>query len=133
MTGYDRRNYGVFMSDNFNEIEFNQMDALPQKKSSSPGFQAPVDAGLLQVRFDRLLKVTEALWSLVLEISDLTEEDLMRKVHEINQQERAQEKEGETKVAVMKCRQCGKVVSRKLCKCQYCGADYVGQTAFETI
>jgi len=121
------------MSDRFDGVEFDAMENVPKNKNLSPGFQAPVDMGLLQIRFDRLLKVTEALWSLVLEISDLSEENLMQKVQELNMQERAQEAEGETKVLVLTCKKCGKVVSRKLCRCQYCGEDYVGQTAFETI
>ncbi len=115
------------------DFEFNQMSGSSHKNTSSQKFQAPVDPGLLQVRFDRLLKVTEALWSLVLEISDLTEEDLMQKVQELQIEEKRLQESGDVKVSVMHCRNCGKVISRKLCKCQYCGEEYLGKTAFETI
>ena len=115
------------------EVDFNTFSGSPKKESRPSSFQAPGDAAFLQMRFERLLKVTEALWSLVVEISDLSEEDLMKKVQQLKIDKQFTSQQQDMNVSVVHCQSCGKVVSRKLFRCQYCGEEYVGKTAFETI
>lgn len=81
-----------------------------------------VESQLEMMRFDieRLLMVTEALWGILREKHGLTDEDLTRRIHEIDLRDGkldgrvAPEPPG-------RCPRCDRVLERKRPYCLYCG------------
>ena len=82
-----------------------------------------------QERVDKLLLVCTALWELLKERTDLTEEDLLEKVVQIDAQDG--EVDGEVTRRPRPCVKCGRPMSPSHSRCLYCGAVVAGQGAFE--
>ena len=84
----------------------------------------------LRDRLDRLVLASMALWELLRERTDLTEEDLLKKVQEIDL--RDGQADGRVTRPPRKCPKCGRVVSRRHARCLYCGAANLGHEAFDS-
>jgi len=80
-------------------------------------------------RLDQLTLVCMALWSLLREKTNLTEEDLMERVKQIDLADGSED--GKLRVQVAKCADCGRVLSQRHRRCMYCGADKLNPTAFD--
>ena len=83
----------------------------------------------LEDRLDRLTLACMAMWSLLREKTGLTEEDLMERVNQIDLADGKED--GRLKLGVLKCAQCGRVMSQRHTRCLYCGADKLDATAFD--
>jgi len=83
----------------------------------------------LRNRLDRLTLACVALWELLQQCSDLTEEDLMAKVKEVDLRDGAAD--GKIASKVSQCRKCGRVMSVRHQKCLYCGAAKLDAKAFD--
>ena len=80
-------------------------------------------------RLDKLLLVNMAMWELLKDRTELTEEDLMAKVQEVDLRDgRA---DGKVSKTVSKCPQCGRTMSPRHKKCLYCGASKLNVEAFD--
>ncbi len=82
-------------------------------------------------RLDKLSLVCLSMWSLLLEHTDLREEDLMRRVREIDLQDGVAD--GKVTKQIQKCGKCGRTMSPKHNKCLYCGAEDLKLSAFDEI
>jgi hypothetical protein len=82
-------------------------------------------------RLDKLSLVCLSMWSLLLEHTDLSEEDLMRRVREIDLQDGVAD--GKVTKQIQKCGKCGRTMSPKHNKCLYCGAEDLKLSAFDEI
>lgn len=80
-------------------------------------------------RLDRLALVCAAMWSILQEQADLTEEDLLARVREIDL--RDGQADGKISPQIVRCRQCDRVMSPRHQRCLYCGAEKLEQTAFD--
>lgn len=80
-------------------------------------------------RLDKLTLVNMAVWSLVREQLELTEEQLAERVREIDLADGVED--GKVTSQVAKCPQCGRVMSPRHKKCIYCGAAKLNITAFD--
>jgi len=80
-------------------------------------------------RLDKLTLVNMAVWSLVREQLELTEEQLAERVREIDLADGVED--GKVTPQVAKCPQCGRVMSPRHKKCIYCGAAKLNITAFD--
>ena len=80
-------------------------------------------------RLDKLTLVNMAVWSLVSEQLELTEEDLVERVREIDLADGVED--GKVTPTVAKCPKCGRVMSPRHKKCLYCGAAKLNITAFD--
>jgi len=83
----------------------------------------------LEDRLDKLLLVCMAMWSLLQERAELTEEELLEKVKEIDLRDGVPDGKITTKVA--KCPKCKRVMSPRHGRCLYCGAHKLNVTAFD--
>ena len=80
-------------------------------------------------RLDKLTLVNMAVWSLVRERLELTEEQLAERVREIDLADGVED--GKVTSQVAKCPKCGRVMSPRHKKCFYCGAAKLTITAFD--
>ncbi|OGV73214.1 MAG: hypothetical protein A3K19_30470 [Lentisphaerae bacterium RIFOXYB12_FULL_65_16] len=83
----------------------------------------------LELTVERLLLINQALWETIAKHQELTEEDLLEKVNEIDL--RDGKLDGKLKrSAFRKCKQCGRSLHRRHSKCIFCGAPYAEDKAF---
>ncbi len=84
----------------------------------------------LEDRLDRLTLICQALWELLKERGELTEEDLAVKIREVDLRDgRA---DGKISKQIKRCGKCDRVMSPRHQKCMYCGAVNLQITPFET-
>ena len=81
--------------------------------------------------FDRLTLICRAMWELMREQTNLTEEDLLKKVKEIDLLDGVLD--AKLKNPPKKCSQCGRTVSKRHMRCIYCGTEALADTAFDSI
>lgn len=82
-------------------------------------------------RLDKLTLINMALWSLLSEKLQLTEEDLMERVKTIDLMDG--EADGKLKRQLLKCGSCNRIMSPRHSKCIYCGAERASLTAFDDV
>lgn len=87
-----------------------------------------VDA--LAERFDRLALITEALWSLLKERSDMTDEELLEHVRAVDLSDGVLD--GKIRRGASPCSGCGRMLSKRNVRCLYCGVE-VAQGPFEAL
>ena len=85
----------------------------------------------LEERVNRLTLINMALWSLLKEITNLTEEDLVKRVEEIDLQDGYID--GRTRPKIASCDQCGQTLSQKHQRCLHCGWEPQVQGAFDKV
>ncbi|MGC9328899.1 MAG: hypothetical protein ACP5I1_14785 [Candidatus Hinthialibacter sp.] len=84
-----------------------------------------------QDRIDKLVLINMAIWSLIKEVSNFTEEDLLERIKEIDLSDGVMD--GKVKQTAVKCPQCGRVMSNRHRCCLYCGCQKVGGQAFDNV
>ena len=84
----------------------------------------------IEERLDRLVLVNMALWSLIQEKTQLTEEDLMGRVQQIDLADG--QLDGKACKPIAKCPDCGRTMSPRHKRCLYCGAERLDYTAFDS-
>ena len=85
----------------------------------------------LNNRLERLLLVSQAVWELLQETANLTEEDLFEKVTEIDARDGVED--GVYSRPLAKCRKCGSAICRKYVQCLFCGEPFESDTAFSEV
>ena len=80
-------------------------------------------------RLNRLTLICQALWELLRDRGELTEEDLITKISEIDLRDgRA---DGKISKQIKHCPKCDRVMSPRHQKCMYCGAINLQITPFD--
>lgn len=79
-------------------------------------------------KLDKLTLVCMAMWSLVCEKTDLTEEQLTERVQQIDLQDG--EADGKVTQSLKECPRCGRTMSARHSRCLYCGTERTGSTPF---
>jgi hypothetical protein len=100
-------------------------------RARSAAGSAKRDVTHLEDRLDRLGLVCMAMWSLIQDKTQLTEQDLLERVKVIDLMDGVED--GKASRTVQKCRACHRVMSTRHRKCLYCGAEKLAQSAFDTI
>lgn len=98
-------------------------------KSAHRAGEAKQEARWLEDRVDKLTLVCMAMWTLIQEKTDLTEEDLLDKVREIDLQDG--EADGKLRKSISRCASCDRVMSPRHKRCMYCGAERLSPGAFD--
>ena len=88
------------------------------------------DVDDLHGRIDRLTMITEALWSLLAEREDFTEEQLSRRLLELDQQDGVAD--GRRQPMATDC-SCGAKVNPRAKACVFCGAPPPDRSLFDQI
>lgn len=99
--------------------------------ASSEAQRARRDAQSIEDRLERLSLVCMAMWSLIQDKTNLTEEDLLERVKMIDLMDGTAD--GKAARSVSKCQACGRTMSPRHRKCLYCGAQRLASSAFDTI
>ena len=101
--------------------------SLPDQPSGSLGsVQSPArtpdgEAAMLRADVERLLMITEALWSLMKDQFEYTDQHLVDRITQIDAQDGKVDGRVATKPPTA-CPRCGRPASRKRTVCVYCGA-----------
>ena len=103
---------------------------MKASQAASEADRAAASVQHLEGRLDRLLLVSMSLWELLKERTDLTEDDLLAKVQEVDL--RDGRPDGKVSRTVKKCPQCKRTMSPKHQRCLYCGADDIDKEAFQS-
>ena len=82
----------------------------------------------IEERVDKLILVCTSLWELLKERTDLSEEDLMNKVREVDLRDGTAD--GKITVGLQKCHKCERTMSPKHRRCLYCGAEGLDKDVF---
>jgi len=92
---------------------------------------AQTQARHIEDRLDRLTLICQALWELLKERGELSEDDLAAKVREIDL--RDGQADGKISRQIKRCPKCDRVMSPRHQKCLYCGAVDLQVTPFDTV
>lgn len=84
-----------------------------------------------QDRLDKLILINMALWSLLKQETNLTEEDLLERIKEIDLSDGVLD--GKVRQTVIQCPKCGRTMSNKHRTCLYCGYAKEGAGAFDAV
>ena len=85
----------------------------------------------VEERLNQLKLINMALWSLLKEKTDLTDEDLIARVQEIDISDG--HLDGKVHVALVQCPRCQQTLSKKHHRCLYCGYEPEITTAFDSM
>jgi len=85
----------------------------------------------LERRLDRLSLVCRALWTLLKDTTNLSEEDLNRRVTELDMQDG--HLDGKITKPPVKCPKCQSAICKKFSRCLFCGEQYTGGNAFDAV
>lgn len=83
-----------------------------------------------KMRMDRLVLVCMAMWSLLKEKTGVTEEELLKRVQEIDLSDGRLD--GKVRHSPATCKSCARPMSPRHLKCIYCGAARADASAFDT-
>jgi hypothetical protein len=92
---------------------------------------AVYDPRLLEDRLERLALICMAMWSLVQSETNLTEEDLLERVREIDMMDGTAD--GKITRQVVRCSKCDRPMSSRHTRCIYCGSENLVASAFDTV
>lgn len=98
-------------------IGFPSPDPLPSRPVSMPGAS---DVSQLQAQVERLLMVTEALWTILKEKNGLEDQELLRQMVQIDLRDGRMD--GKVAAAPPEpCPKCQRIVAKNSVRCMYCG------------
>jgi len=83
----------------------------------------------LEGKMAKMALVSQALYELLKETTGVTDEDLRRKIKEVDA--RDGKEDGKVQASVLKCPKCGSAVSAGALYCQMCGAMIAPKYPFE--
>ncbi len=92
---------------------------------------AVYDSRFLEDRLDRLALICMAMWSLLQSKTDLTEEDLLQRVKEIDLMDGTED--GKITRQVVRRSKCDRPMSSRHTRCIYCGSEQLAACAFDTV
>lgn len=92
---------------------------LARVDSRQTGERLQFEAQRLEAKIDGLALICEALWELVRENTNLTNEDIHRKIEEIDL--RDGRRDGRISGSVTECRKCHRQAHTRQVTCMYCG------------
>lgn len=85
----------------------------------------------LEDRVDRMSLICMAMWSLMRDKTNLTEEDLMERVKLLDLMDG--QADGKATRTVSKCVKCNRPMNVRHKKCLYCGSEKLIQSAFDAL
>jgi len=93
--------------------------------------QSATEIRYLTDRVDRLSLICMAMWSLMRDKTDLTEEDLMQRVKMLDLMDG--QEDGKASRTVSQCTACNRPMNARHKRCIYCGSEKVIDCAFDTL
>ncbi|MCM8528389.1 MAG: hypothetical protein NE327_17835 [Lentisphaeraceae bacterium] len=110
----------MFHHNRVTNININNKNTLSSANARADASDAKLKTEHLESEVERLLMITEALWGILKEQLQYTDDELIRRVQEIDM--RDGQLDGKVgKSAPKKCTSCGRTVMKKRPQCMYCG------------
>ncbi len=103
----------------------------PAREASRSTREGVYDRRHLEDRLERLALICMGMWSLLQSATDLTEEDLLRCVKEIDLMDGVAD--GKITHQVCRCGRCDRPMSSRHTRCIYCGSDHLVASAFDSV
>ncbi len=123
---------GPFFFANARNQMAGQMARGDAARASSQARDAAQAASDVERRLDKLSMICMAMWSFIQEKMNVTEEQLMERIKQIDLLDG--EADGKVKPRQLaKCPQCGRVMSPRHAHCIYCGAEKLNIGAFDDV
>ncbi len=85
----------------------------------------------VEQRLEKLTLITMAMWSLLQQETNLTEEDLMERVRQIDLMDGRSD--GRITPQIARCSQCNRVMNPRHSRCLYCGQEKLIVSAFDSM
>jgi len=116
------------MSQTFNQMAgVMAMDAAHSAQQDAQRAQNQTEQ--LRRDVERLLLITEAMWTLLKEQHGYTDEKLVQLMTQVNLRDRQPDGPG-AKAAAESCSRCGRTLVKNLAACMYCGQPVVLKNPF---
>ena len=87
------------------------------------------DIAELEERLDQLALKCQALWELLREESNLKDEDIYQRIHEVDLRDGVAD--GKMTGTAQACPGCGRTIGKRYTRCLYCGASKQNKEVFE--
>lgn len=100
-------------------------------RAQGEAMRAAAAVRYLEQRVDQLSLVCMAMWSLLRDQTNLTEEQLAERVRQIDLLDGNED--GKFVKEIAKCDKCGRVMSPRHPRCMYCGAEKLNLSAFDRV
>ena len=115
-------------------IEFGQLQAANFQAQSAKDLahESARVTGNVRKDTERLYLIVQALWELLRENTNLTDEDLQKKVREIDLRDGREDGQDKTQTRPSACKRCGRVLEMGTAVCLWCGTP-VGNGVFAHI
>jgi ribosomal protein S27AE len=85
-------------------------------------------------QLERLAFICQAMWSLLREQTNLSEQDLLTRMQELQEQDKAtQSEQANSNQQRPRCPECGRTFNPRHDKCLYCGTAKPLQSAFDLL
>ena len=97
-------------------------------RAHSKADQVANEVELLENKIDALALACQSLWEIVRDTTDVTQDDMIAKMEEIDMRDGVAD--GRITPQVQACGQCGRKTSRRRPRCIYCGAEISGNEVF---
>lgn len=99
--------------------------------ASNAAHSARRDVRHLEDRLERLSLVCMAMWSLIQDKTNLSEEELLERVRVIDMMDGVAD--GKASRGVQKCHKCQRTMNPRHQKCLYCGSGRLIRSAFDAV
>ena len=106
-------------------------DYRPSEAPEAATRRPPASAAVLEERVERLSLICMAMWSLLQSETQLTEDDLLERVKEIDLLDGVAD--GKITRRVARCGKCDRPMSSRHSRCIYCGSEQLVASAFDTV
>ena len=110
----------MFHQNRVTSININHRPTLSASNARADASDAKAKVDSLEDDVERLLMITEALWGILKEQLNYTDEELVRRVQEIDMRDGVLDRKV-SKSEPKKCMACGRTVMKKRPQCLYCG------------
>lgn len=119
---------GIFQTSAANSLHATKAE-LASDQAASLSREAQRETALLRADVEKLFMITEALWTLLKEHGEYTDETLIELIRTIDLKDGRLDGKARTKIRAT-CPHCGKIAIGTHPLCLYCGAEIV-QSPFE--
>jgi hypothetical protein len=107
------------------------VEARATARASTIASHAAHEVRGIEDRFERLSLVCMAMWSLLQDKTNLTEDDLLERVRTLDLMDGMGD--GKATTGITKCRKCDRTMNKRHRNCIYCGAGRRVGSAFDTL
>lgn len=102
----------------------------PGSVDETPG-ESSSEIRRLEEKIDKLALICRAMWEILKAQTNISEEDLSKKVEEVDLSDG--KLDGKVIHDVKRCRNCGRILNDRYTTCLYCGTENQFASVFDTI